>query len=65
MVLFNFLDQLVQLITGGQPANLATIMDSLNTDFGYDALSTFLFARKTHSLNPLGETFSLTVVDIV
>jgi hypothetical protein len=35
MVLLNFLDydQFVQLITGGKPANLATIMDSLNTDF--------------------------------
>jgi hypothetical protein len=68
MVLLNFLDdgQFVQLITAsGKSANLATIMDSLNIDFCYDVLSTFVLACKIHSLNPLGERFSLTVVQIV
>ena len=56
MVLPNFLDddQFVRLISGGKPANLATIMRS-----------TFLFACKIHSLNPLGEMFLLTIVEIV
>ena len=56
MVLPNFLDddQFVRLISGGKPANLATIMRS-----------TFLFACKIHSLNPFGEMFLLTIVEIV
>ena len=56
MVLLNFLDddQFVQLITGGKPANLATIMDSLNTDFWLRCAEYISFCMQNSLFEPFG-----------
>jgi hypothetical protein len=56
MVLLNFLDddQFVQLITGGKPASLATIMDSLNTDFWLRCAEYISFCMQNSLFEPFG-----------
>jgi hypothetical protein len=56
MVLLNFLDdeQFVQLITGGKPANVATIMDSLNIDFWLRCAEYVSFCMQNSLFEPFG-----------